>query len=330
MTYDELHRRLIRLKRSPKLDGIFSLYSEETIDTLKSTTRIKHQKLWLSHFASIGNLRADKINPLEIQRLILQEGFTQGHYHSVCSLARFAVQLLDFAQAVGIIAINPLRNLFDLPLVRRARIEESKRLVHRPTLDFHHLRQELKEVISTFERECCRRQQLLFEVQLRTILRPGEAVKLKIDALDLERHLLTAKETKTKEVFIIPTFPSLESALREAHADYGSAERGWVFAGLRDPNQHLSPQTLNKALKDHGYKDKLTAHGLRSVAANFFARNNGKVPPYVAEACLQHTCHNAAVVKAYRRDDYLHARKQAMKLYNEWLDGIYAQVRGAR
>lgn len=327
MLNDDLHARLVRLKRSPKLEGIFELYCEESRATLKSSTREKHLKLWLAHFADLGKVRADKLNPLELQRQLLQKSFQQGHFHSVCSLARFTMQLLDFAQAVGVITANPLQNLFNLPLVKRARIEENKHLRHRPTLDFYHLRRELKEVIGTFEHECCRRQQLLLEINLRTILRPGEAVRLQISDLDIKKHLLTVHKTKTKEVFVIPTFASLEHALTEAYTLFGSSS-GWIFAGLRNPQKHISTQALNKALKDHGYKDKLTPHGLRSVAANFFARHHTKVPPYVAEACLQHSCHNAAVVRAYRRDDYLYARKRAMKLFNEWIDGIYAEVHG--
>lgn len=194
-------------------------------------------------------------------------------------------------------------------------------------MDYRYLRSELKEVLETFKNQCCLRQQLLFEIQLRTILRPGEAVKLKFCDLDLKQHLLTVHQTKTKECFLIPTTKSLELCLIKAYQHFGSSSESWIFSGVRNPKHHLSPQTLNKAIKDHGYKGKLSAHGLRSVAANYFAKNEAKVPPYVAEACLQHSCANAAVVKAYRHDDYLSSRRKAMALYNNWIDGIYAELK---
>lgn len=321
----ELTPVLSKLRRSPKFGGIYELYRKEMEPILRKATAEKLNKLWFAHLSKLDELRADKLTPLEFQHLILQSAFEDGHYYTVTILARVYGQICNFASAVAILRDNPAKTVNNLPLVKKAaRLHEQARQ-HRPTLDYQHLRSQLKRVLRDFE-GCCDRQRLLLEIQLRTILRPGEAVKLKISDLDLRQHILTVRQTKTKEIFLIPTTESLELCLIAAYSSFGCSE-GWIFAGVRDHKKHLSSQTLNKALKDNGYRDLLCAHGLRSVAANFFARNERKVPPYVAEACLQHSCPNASVVKAYRRDDYLRSRKTAMRLWDSWIDGIYAEIR---
>ena len=326
METNSLSEQIKKLRRSPKIGQIYELYRAEMEPVLRSSTMTKLDKVWYAHLSALSDLRADRLSPLEFQHLILQKIYDAGSWYTVTLLARIYGQMTGFAAAVGVLADDPMKTLSALPLVKKAARLAQLHSSHRPTLDYRHLRAELKQVLKTFKEECCERQQLLLEIQPRTILRPSEAVKLKITDLDLKKHILTVRHTKTKEIFLLPTTHSLELCLIKAFSKYGSKEHGWVFTGLRDPKLHLSPQTLNKALKDHGFKDTLTAHGLRSVAANFFAKHEGKVPPYIAEACLQHACPNAKVVKAYRRDDYLYSRRKAMALYNDWIDEIYAEL----
>lgn len=128
-------------------------------------------------------------------------------------------------------------------------------------------------------------------------------------------------QTKTKDRFIVPTDAKLEDLLAKAYREYGSTEMGWIFRGLRDRALPLSPQTLNRALKDLGYKDRLCAHGIRSLGKNWFSHNAARVPPFVSEAILQHA--PGKVEGAYRRDDdYLMQRRSAMKLWWAFLDGL--------
>lgn len=83
---------------------------------------------------------------------------------------------------------------------------------------------------------------------------------------------------------------------------------------------------MNKALKDLGFKDKLCAHGLRSVASNYFASHSDIIHPWTAEAMLQHAV-GSAVARAYRRDNYFSERVKASKIWNDFIDGIYKQLR---
>ena len=132
--------------------------------------------------------------------------------------------------------------------------------------------------------------------------------------------------TKTLAKFVIPTSKRLEKALIQAHSNYGSSTHNWVFSGIKKKDQPLSSQSLNRALKDLGYKDKLCAHGIRSIASNFFAAHSDKIHPWTAEAMLQHSV-GTAVARAYRRDSYFAERVKAGQIWNEWLDGIYRQLK---
>ena len=66
-----------------------------------------------------------------------------------------------------------------------------------------------------------------------------------------------------------------------------------------------------------GYKDRLVAHGLRSIAST--AMNEAEFNPDVIEAALAHNEKNE-VRRAYNRSTYLEQRKELMA-YRLFSDG---------
>lgn len=323
---NELNAFIAKTRRSPQLGRIFTLFMSEDQAALNASTREKIRKIYLSQLAVFDRVRADQLTPLMVEHQVLKDLFAAEHYYSVAAAAQFLIQLLDFAEAVGVLNVNPLAKLNRLTIVRRAHKLIAQRRQHRPTLDFMHLERELLKVLASFEKGGSLRRILLLEINLRTILRPGECVKLKISDLNVARHELSVHHTKTKDLFIIPTCAELEEALLCAYQAFGS-ESGWIFAGGRDHAGHLSSQCLNRALKDYGWQNELCAHGLRSIAANFFAAHSRQVLPHVAASCLQHAV-GSAVERAYRRDkDYLADRRRAMQLWNDFLSSLYQRCR---
>lgn len=319
-------KKIKLIKRSPKLGRVYEIYREEQQATLCNTTLTRQNKIWLKHLSIIEDHRIDKLEPLFIQKKILKPIFIKEKYTTCVYTARLLVTILDFSVACNLISRNPLKEIFTLPLLKKAAQQQTKQIQHRVTLPYDNLRTELMQVIKTFNRKTCKRRQLLLEISLRTILRPREVTSLKISDLNLEKHTLTVHNTKTLNEFIIPTSESLENALIEAHKLFGNSKYKWIFAGLREQSLPLSSQTLNKALKDLGYKEKLCAHGIRSVASNYFASHSDEIHPWTAEAMLQHSV-GSAVARAYRRDNYFSERVKAGKIWNEWLDGIYRQLK---
>lgn len=318
---DPLYREVRALRRCPKLGAIFVLFEGQNRAVLKENSKTLHSKMWALHLSIYEKVRADRLNPLIFGRDVVDNLVATGRYTSAVTATRLMVSVLDFAVAIGVIDRNPLGTIWSLPIMRKAEQMSEAMARHRPSFNHDEIKVELRKLLEIFARQGGRRW-LLLQISLRVLLRPAEVVALKISALDLKKHQITARRTKTRDRFIIPTDNSLESLLLEAHRLYGSDETGYIFKGYRDPRSHLSAQTMNRALVSCGYKDRLCAHGIRSLGRNFFADRSKQVPPYISEAILQHT--SSKVELAYRRnDDYLKQRRSAMKLWWDYLSSLW-------
>ena len=322
----EFSLKLKKLKRSPKFGKVFELYRQQELLTLSENTLNRQFKVYQKHLDKLNDLRIDKIEPLFVQEFLLKELYLEEKYTTLLYITRLLVTFFDFAQTCGLIQTNPLKQIYALPLLKKSQQMQNRLLKHRATLNYKNLRFELMQVIKTFEKKGSARRKLLLEISLRTILRPREVCSLKITDLDLKRMVLKVYKTKTLDLFEIPLTDPLLKALNQAYALFGSKTHGFIFSGLRDQNKPLSPQTLNKALKELGFKDKLCAHGIRSIASNYFAAHSDKIHPWVAEAMLQHSV-GSRVARAYRHDDYFYERVKVTELWNNFLDGIYGQLR---
>ena len=314
-----------KLKRSPKIGRIYELYREQNKYTIKDSTHHRQMKAWLTHLYVLDNIRADRITPLEFQAKILEKLFNEGKYTSVVYLARLSIQVLDFAVVIGVIAINPLSKLFNLPLLKKSKRLLKENLKHKKTLDYLNLHKELKKLIYNFHKRANTLQNKLLEISLRSLLRPSEVVSLNINDISIKDKWIVVYNTKTKDRFLLPLTSSFLLSLLDAFSLFGN-QKGHIFGGKRNKSTHLSSQTLNKALKD---KDMgIHAHGCRSIGANYFARQAKHVAPFIAAACLQHVSPvTSPVESAYRHDDYLYLRRKAMERWNNYLDRIYKPLK---
>lgn len=322
----DFERSLKALRRSPRLGKIYTIYQEQTKLTLSTASYEFQKKIYCLYLANIENLRADRLEPLFIQKSILMPLYQDEKYATLLNVTRLLVTILDFAKACKIIEMNPLKEIYILPLLKRSQTLMSKRQMHRPTLPYSDLRNRLMSVIKLFHSNPNRRRQMLLEISLRTILRPREVVTLKITDLDTKRKILNVHNTKTLQLYQLHVTERLEKILKESFTLFGSSNEGWLFAGIRNKDSHLLSQTLNKAMIDYGLKGILCAHGIRSIASNFFASHSDKVHPWVAEAMLQHSI-GSRTARAYRHDDFFNERIKASIIWNNWLDGIYKQLR---
>jgi len=88
-----------------------------------------------------------------------------------------------------------------------------------------------------------------------------------------------------------------------------SADNDYIFPADRDLKGHANRESANMALKRIGYKNKLVAHGLRSLASTTL--NEQGFDPDVIEAALAHVDANQ-VRAAYNRAEYLERRRTMM------------------
>lgn len=312
-----------KLKRSPKIGQIYELYRSEHDILIKEKT-IQHQKaLWCKHLSQLDNFRADNLTPLEFQHLVLNNLYQEEKFNTAENLTRMIVTMLDFAVATTIIKENPLKTVYNLPMVKLIHKKAVKNCVHRASFNHLSINTDLKKLVQVFKEKTTEHRIYLLHISLALLLRPGEIVKIKINNLDESKQLLKVQDTKTLDNFLIPLNESMIVLLKRIYEKYGNQEKGYIFRGHRY-SDYLSPQTLNVALKKLGYKGILCAHGIRSIGSNFFAHHAKEVPPYVREAILQHAV--GKVEKAYRRDDsYLKQRRKAMELWYEYLDNLFSQ-----
>lgn len=204
-------------------------------------------------------------------------------------------EILDLAVCAGYIPHNPVD--------RVSRVFAAPVVTPMPAIQWQGLPDAMRVM-----REAPMRMQILFMLQLVTMLRPGESSKLKRDWIDGDVLTIPAAEMKKGREHRVPLTPLALRLLDAARAESRHPRSGFVFPG-RVSSRPISPQTLAKHLHSTELRGRLVAHGLRSVARSWMADRG--IPFEVAEACLSHVA-GSTVSRAYQRSDYFEARRSVM------------------
>lgn len=204
-------------------------------------------------------------------------------------------EILDLAVCAGFIPHNPVD--------RVSRVFAAPIVTPMPSIKW----QDLPDAMRVM-REAPKRMQILFMLQLATMLRPGEATKLRREWIDGDMLTIPAKEMKKGREHRVPLTPLALRLLDAAKAESRHPRSSFVFPG-RVSSRPISPQTLAKHLHSTELRGRLVAHGLRSIARSWMADRG--VPFEVAEACLSHVA-GSTVSRAYQRSDYFEARRSVI------------------
>ena len=98
-----------------------------------------------------------------------------------------------------------------------------------------------------------------------------------------------------------------------------SENSSFVFTGRSSINQPMNKATVNVTLKRIGYKDKLTAHGIRAFIKTFLASQ--KVDRNISETVLSHLLEGGDTLEnTYNRYDYLEERRSVMQLIGDYCE----------
>lgn len=157
----------------------------------------------------------------------------------------------------------------------------------------------------------------LIEWQLHTMVRPSEAAGAMWSEIDFDNKLwnIPAQRMKKKRPHSIPLTEQSLNLLNAIKPISGHREH--IFPADRNPRDHTNTQTANAAIKRMGYKDKLVAHGLRSLASTTL--NEQGFDADLIEAALAHVDNNE-VRRAYNRADYLKRRAKMMFWWSEHIE----------
>lgn len=258
----------------------------------------RDEKLRLEKYviSKIGSRQLDTITPPILIKLM--EPIEQaGKQSTVKRLLMRTREIFDMAVNAGYLPSNPLAKItkvFSVPTVK-----------HMASVDW----KELPIVVSQIEALAPSKYKVLFYFSLATLLRPGEVVSIRLDWINEEAITIPAEFMKMKRVHRIPLTPYLIALIQEAKTIRKNKRSPFLFPGTR-PNKHISGQALAKWLHSQAeFKNRLVAHGLRSIGRTWFADND--VPLEVAEACLAHVT-GSQVVRAYQRGDYFASRSKIL------------------
>lgn len=263
-------------------------------------------------FPELGHRPIDKILAPEAIK-VLKPLAAKGTLETTSKLIGYLKEIMNYAVNTGVLRHNTLVGIqaaFETPKAQNMLTLKPDELP------------ELMKALSYASIKTTTR--CLIEWQLHTMVRPSEASGATWAEIDLEAMLWTipAERMKKKREHVVPLTDQALLILDRMKPI--SCHREFVFPGDRKPNEPSNSQTANKALARMGFKGRLVAHGMRSIASTTL--NAKGFDGDVIEAALSHVDKNE-VRRAYNRSDYLERRRIMMQWWSEHIDrcsmGIY-------
>lgn len=271
--------------------------------TLKKNWR----RLEIYVFPHLADIPVSEIIPsLVIQKL--EPLNQQGKGDTLKRTIRLINEILNYAVNYGLIPFNPCTNV-------NAVFNFGKN-EHNPTIRPEELPTLLSKIqnskLTLFTR-------CLIKFQLLTLTRPIEASSAEWSEIDFKKKVWTipAEKMKTRKTHIVPLSTQTLNVLNVIKEFTGNDK--YIFQSPRTIDKPMNSQTVNKALIDIGYKNKLTGHGLRAIGSTYLNEYEPMISPDIIEACLSHGIKDQ-VRRAYNRSDYLEQRKPIMQLWGDFVE----------
>jgi integrase len=293
------------------LDSIFSTVAANWFQLKrKSVTSDYAKDIWRSLekdvFPAIGAIPVQKIKA-RILVESLEPIKARGALETVRRLVQRINEIMIYAVNTGLIDTNPASGI--------GMAFERPRKQNMPTLrpeELPALMQALTMSNLSVPTRC------LIEWQLLTLVRPSEASATRWIEIDLDARLWTipAERMKAKREHIVPLSNQALNILEVMKPI--SIHREYVFPSRNHPKEPMNSQTANAALKRIGYRGRLVAHGLRSIAST--ALNEAEFNSDIIEAALAHSDKNE-VRRAYNRTTYLAQRIDLMNWWGNYVKG---------
>lgn len=297
-------------KRENTFEAVANKWREKKSLEVQPKTMEKNWARLENHlFSKIGNVAVSEITPKMVIKAVepLKERGVGDTLHRVIRLLN---EVLNFAVNMGLIEFNKCVNVSANFSTHMA---ENNPTI-RPEL--------LSEFLSDLDDSNSSIQvKILIKWQLLTMVRPKEAVSAEWQEIDFAKKTWTIPAPKMKGGKRSHTVPLSRQAitLLEKIKSITGYKR-FVFQSGTNPNKSMSSQTVNRAIKllvGGKYKDRLTAHGLRSIASTYL--NEQLINYDVIEACLSHIIADQTR-KAYNRSDYFEQRIDVMQQWGDYVE----------
>ncbi len=255
-------------------------------------------------FPELGNVPLHKLKAPKVIDVIRPIA-AKGSLETVRRLCQRINEIMVFALNTGLVTDNPLIGI-------NKAFEVSKKK-HMPTLKPNEL-PELMQALNIASIKIITR--CLIEWQLHTMCRPNESAGARWEEIDIENRLWTipAERMKMNREHVIPLTRQAISILE--YIKPISAHREFLFPADRNPRKHANESTANVALGRMGFKGRLVAHGMRSLAST--ALNEQGFDGDVIEKCLSHI-HDNEVRNSYNHAKYIDRRKPVMCWWSDFI-----------
>ncbi|MHA2940309.1 integrase domain-containing protein [Vibrio sp. RC27] len=304
------HRDTKRINEAAEIEHTLEKVTKKWFEIKKDNVSHNHgidiwRSLEIHAFPTLGNIPVSKITaPKVIEAIKPIE--VQGKLDTVKRVNQRLNEVMDYAVNTGLIHANPISGI-------KAAFKKATKQ-NNPALKPG----QLPELMATLSHSNTKLvTKLLIEWQLHTMVRPTEAAGTRWEEIDLENKIwvIPPSRMKKKREHRVP-LTTQTLAILEAIKPI-SGHREFVFPADRDPKKCANSQTANAALKRMGFKDRTTAHGLRSLASTTL--NDQGFDSDVIEAALAHV-DTDTVRGAYNRTDYLERRKKVMSWWSDHIE----------
>jgi integrase len=273
-------------------------------------------------FPKLGSRPISQINaPMVIE--VINPVAARGNLETVKRLCQRLNEIMTFSVNTGVIHHNPLAG------IRESFVKPVKK--HNPTLE----PDELPLLMSALNYASIHlTTRAMIEWQLHTMVRPMESAGTRWEEINLDDNtwIIPKERMKRKRDHIVPLSPQAIALLDVMKPISGHKE--YVFPSQRNPLRHANEQTPNVALKRMGFKDKLTAHGMRALASTTL--NEEGFDYDIVEMALAHLDKNETR-RSYNHAKYLTRRRIMMDWWSKRIEeaatgnmSMAASTRGLR
>lgn len=248
-------------------------------------------------FPKLGNHPISALTPVIVIDA-MKPIASKGSLFVIKRLCQRLNEIMTYSANVGLIDSNPLTGIL--------KAFEAPKKQHYPTIKPEELPKLMADLSYSTLRLVIR---LLTEWQLHTMVRSNEAATAKWADIDFDDSCwrIPADVMKMNKPHIVPLTPQTLAILERIKPV--SADNEYIFPANRNLKGHANRESVNMALKRIGYKNKLVAHGLRSLASTTL--NEQGFDADVIESALAHVDKNE-VRRAYNHAEYLERRRVMM------------------
>ena len=257
----------------------------------------------------LGALKLDQIRSQHL-RALLESIQSQGKLENRDKIYSVLKNLFEYALAKNWVFENPMASV-------------TKSLFTQKTSTHHAYvttETELKAVISGIEElKCTPLMKQCIRLNLHFFLRAKELATLRWSDVNFKARLIEHQTTKSAreqhtKAFLIPLSDQAIDLLLALYAQTGQ----WEFVFGKSPKTHLSPNSINKTIRDNGLNKLIVLHGMRHTASTYL---NEHFEGDLVELQLNHSPIEK-IRGVYNKAQKLEGRREMMQFWSDYLSRL--------